>query len=213
MASSCLWLQTFRLAVPCRHSTGWTGGPQRAAILGRRGLEPQFSDSVASIYLYATRPRVGAGLSRLSEVFLTCIAPPTPQGALWWYRQGSNLRRLTLPGTPGALPTELRYRVGVLLPRGADRVVRPYKGKSGPNCAGDTGAIAVACPAQPFLRKGLSLERRFLCGTEEGRYRPPHDDYAIRVNNLFKLFFRNFIHPVTTGNFRRKSRSGTGNGG
>lgn len=82
-----------------------------------------------------------------------------------------------------------------------------------PNCAGDTGAVAAACPVQPFLRKGLSLERRFLCGTEEGRYRPPHDDYAIRVNNLFKLFFRNFIHPVTTGNFGRRSRGGTGSGG
>lgn len=73
LASSCLWLQTFRLAVPCRHSTGWTGGPQRAAILGRRGLEPQFSDSVASIYLYATRPRVGAGLSRLSPLRVGCL--------------------------------------------------------------------------------------------------------------------------------------------
>lgn len=73
MASSCLWLQTFRLAVPCRHSTGWTGGPQRAAILGRRGLEPQFSDSVASIYLYATRPRLGAGLSRLSPLRVGCL--------------------------------------------------------------------------------------------------------------------------------------------
>lgn len=73
LASSCLWLQTFRLAVPCRHSTGWTGGPQRAAILGRRGLKPQFSDSVASIYLYATRPRLGAGLSRLSPLRVGCL--------------------------------------------------------------------------------------------------------------------------------------------
>lgn len=73
LASFCLWVQTFRLAVPCRHSTGWTGGPQRAAILGRRGLEPQFSDSVSSIYLYATRPRVGAGLSRLSPLRVGCL--------------------------------------------------------------------------------------------------------------------------------------------
>lgn len=36
------------------------------------------------------------------------------------------------------------------------------------NCTGDAGAIPVADPAQPFLRKGLWLERRFLCGTEEG---------------------------------------------
>lgn len=42
-----------------------------------------------------------------------------------------------------------------------------------PNCAGDAGAIAVACPAQPFLRKGLCyFERRFLCGTEEGKVSP-----------------------------------------
>lgn len=38
------------------------------------------------------------------------------------------------------------------------------------NCTGDAGAIPVAGPAQPFLRKGLWLERRFLCGTEEGGY-------------------------------------------
>ena len=31
--------------------------PQRAAVLGRRGLEPQFSDRVTSINLYATRPK------------------------------------------------------------------------------------------------------------------------------------------------------------
>ena len=37
LTSFCLWVQTFRLAVPCRHSTGWTGGPQRAAILGAAG--------------------------------------------------------------------------------------------------------------------------------------------------------------------------------
>ena len=63
---------------------------------------------------------------------------------------------------------------------------------SGLNCTGDAGAIAVACPAQPFLRKGLWLERRFLCGTEEGGYRPPHDDYATRVNNLFEKSFEDF---------------------
>lgn len=81
------------------------------------------------------------------------------------------------------------------------------------NCTGDAGAVPAACPTQPFLRKGLSLERRSLCGTEEGRYRPPHDDYEAHVKNLFKLFFRNFIHPVTTGNFRRRSQSGIENGG
>ena len=31
--------------------------PQRAAVLGRRGFEPQFSDRVTSINLYATRPK------------------------------------------------------------------------------------------------------------------------------------------------------------
>ena len=42
--------------------------PNGRPFLGRRGLEPRFSDSVSSIYLYATRPRVGAGLSRLSPI-------------------------------------------------------------------------------------------------------------------------------------------------
>lgn len=130
MASSCLWLQTFRLAVPCRHSTGWTGGPQRAAILGRRGLEPQFSDSVASICLYATRPRVGAGLSRLSPLRVGCLrlapigtrfcfllvlyprkpvpACTSPEHWIWCRRLGSNQRHTSWRG---ALPTELHLRM------------------------------------------------------------------------------------------------------
>ena len=150
-------------------------------------------------------------MGELTEVCFICIAPPTPQGALWWYRQGSNLH---LTPRRRVLPIELRYRrfradVGIGPYEGSTGVRRKYGLSLRHGLRRATSLVRGrhkargAVPArtargtpgrfQSLVRRSLSYGRAY--GLKGGSYaeqrrevRPPHDDYAIHVNNLFQVF-------------------------
>lgn len=132
-ASSWLWVQPIRLAVPCRHVQAGREAPNGRPFLGRRGLEPRFSDSVVSIYLYATRPVSGCrsfpavtaacrllavSPDRYTFLLPSCALSPEARSActshehwIWCRRLDSNQRHSSWRG---ALPTELHLQIPTL---------------------------------------------------------------------------------------------------
>lgn len=96
----------------------------------------------------------------------------------------------------GALPIELRYRVFVP-PVGRTESTAPTKGIPARTARGTPGRLPAACPAQPFLRKGLyCYERRFLSRNKGRGECPPHFHYATRVNTLFEKFLTFFLCKI-----------------